>query len=579
MKKKIVPVLVVVGLIFLIIGITVISMLVKKHTPSKEVMDSKEYYGITSDDQVAIILDQKVMEEKAKSFDGSIYIDYNFLHDNINSRFYWDHNENILLYATDKELISADADSSSYYVAKNTEDFGKVIVKATADSAYVSLDFVELYTNISVKFFEDPSRVIITSGNKSIATAPVKKSTQVRLKGGIKSPILSEVSKEDNVQVIEAGENWTKVMTSDGYIGYMKAGLVGDTEKSDVRTDVIEEKFSHIVKDFKINMAWHQVTTYAANNEVANMLASTKGVNVISPTWFHLNDNKGNLEDIASSSYVSYCHQQGVEVWALVNNLDNPDVDTTHVLTHTSTRQNLVNQIVASAIKYELDGINLDFESLNGEEVGDSYIQFVRELSIKLGNNGIVLSVDNYVPAPYTAFYNRAEQANFADYVVIMGYDQHYNGSDSGSVAALDWVTQGVEDTLKEVPSSQVILGMPFYTRVWELKPKEGSESAEVTDENSESELYNVSSKTYTMTNAANLVSSFQAKTTWDETCGQNFASWEDNGVIYKVWLEDSKSFEARLPLLDKYSLAGASYWKLGLENKSIWDTIIKYIN
>ena len=160
-----------------------------------------------------------------------------------------------------------------------------------------------------------------------------------------------------------------------------------------------------------------------------------------------------------------------------------------------------------------------------------------------------------------------------------MGYDQHYNGSDSGSVAALDWVTQGVEDTLKEVPSSQVILGMPFYTRVWELKPKEGSESAEVTDENSESELYDVSSKTYTMTNAANLVSSFQAKTTWDETCGQNFASWEDNGVIYKVWLEDSKSFEARLPLLDKYSLAGASYWKLGLENKSIWDTIIKYIN
>ena len=318
------------------------------------------------------------------------------------------------------------------------------------------------------------------------------------------------------------------------------------------------------------------MTTRAVNSDVASVLASTKGINVISPTWFYLNDNNGGIADLGSTDYVNYCHSQGVEVWALVSNLENSDVDTTYVLTHTSTRQNLVNQIVSVAIQYNLDGINLDFEALNREEVGDAYIQFVRELSIKCENNGIVLSIDNYVPTSYTSFYNRSEQANFADYVVIMGYDEHYAGSDEGSVSSLGWVRQGVIDTLAEVPANQVILGMPFYTRVWALTPDEEAGDNDDIDANI---LYSVSSQVYGMRSASNLLANYGVEKQWLEDSGQNYAEFESEGITYKVWLEDSASAEARLKLMDEYELAGASFWKLGFETSDVWDTIIKYIN
>jgi spore germination protein YaaH len=252
--------------------------------------------------------------------------------------------------------------------------------------------------------------------------------------------------------------------------------------------------------------------------------------------------------------------------------LENTDVDTTYVLSHTSVRQNLVNQIISAAIQYNLDGINLDFEALDGTGVGDSYIQFVRELSLKCANNGIVLSVDNYVPSAYTAFYDRAEQALFADYVVIMGYDEHFAGDDeAGSVASLSWVTDAVQNTLVEVPSDQIILGMPFYTRVWCKTPNNDASDTEI--------IYSLTSQAYGMSSASKLVESNNAEKVWLDDCGQFYAEYESDGSTYMIWLEDSSSAEERLRLLDTYSLAGASFWKLGFETSDIWDTVIKYIN
>jgi spore germination protein YaaH len=289
----------------------------------------------------------------------------------------------------------------------------------------------------------------------------------------------------------------------------------------------------------------------------------------MSPTWFYLDDNDGNLSDIGSLDYVNYCHEQGVEVWALFSNLENPAADTAYVLTHSSTRHHLVAQMIEKAILYDLDGINLDFESMNGSDVGEAYIQFVRELSLKCAENGIVLSVDNYVPSDYTAFYDRAEQANFADYIVVMGYDEHYSGSDAGSVASLPWVTEGVTNTLLEVPAEQVILGMPFYTRVWSLTPR--------SDESDTEMLYDVTSEACGMSAAAKLVTANEATAQWLEDCGQYFAEYEKGGILYRIWLEDSTSLEKRLQLLDEYGLAGASFWKLGLETSDVWDTIDAY--
>ena len=576
MKKKALPVLVVCALIVIIVAITGISALIKKYTPSKERQELSEYYNLTSEDQVAIILNNEVIETTAKMIGDHVYIDYQFVHDSLNPRFYWDANENILLYATARDLISAEADSNSYLVTKSSIDYGRPIVKATSDSAYIDLDFVKEYSDFTYEYFSDPNRIIVynTWGNYEVAT--VRRNTHIRVKGGIKSPILADVKEKDQLCVLEVGDNWTKVMTNDGVVGYVQGKRLSGTTEDTRSSDYEPEVFAHITKDFEICMAWHQMTTRAVNSDVASVLASTKGINVISPTWFYLNDNNGGIADLGSTDYVNYCHSQGVEVWALVSNLENSDVDTTYVLTHTSTRQNLVNQIVSVAIQYNLDGINLDFEALNREEVGDAYIQFVRELSIKCENNGIVLSIDNYVPTSYTSFYNRSEQANFADYVVIMGYDEHYAGSDEGSVSSLGWVRQGVIDTLAEVPANQVILGMPFYTRVWALTPDEEAGDNDDIDANI---LYSVSSQVYGMRSANNLLADYGVEKQWLEDSGQNYAEFESEGITYKVWLEDSASAEARLKLMDEYELAGASFWKLGFETSDVWDTIIKYIN
>lgn len=577
MKKKILPVIAFIAVVVLIIAIIGISSLVKRYTPSKERMELSEYFNISSDDEIAIVLNREKIESKAKIINNETYLDYKFVHDYINPRFYWDENENILLYATSNGLISASADANSYLTNKSTTDYKCPVVKATSDSALIEIDFVLKYSDFTYELFEKPNRLVMNNEWGKIETASVKKDTQLRVKGGIKSDILEDLEKGSSINVIEAGDNWTKVMSPDGVIGYIKSKYVVDNETVKLKNpDYVEDKLPHIEKDFKICMAWHQVTTSSANSNIANVISSTKGVNVISPTWFYLNDNKGNIVDLASSNYVNYCHQQGIEVWALVSNLENPDVDSTYVLTHTSTRQYLVNQIIAAAIKYELDGINLDFEALDGNAVGDAYIQFVRELAIKCSNNGIVLSVDNYVPTSYTAFYNRKEQANFADYVVIMGYDEHYKGSDAGSVSSLKWVDQGVRDTLESVPEKQVILGMPFYTRLWSLVANE-ADTESATEE--DAITYETTSTVYGMTSAANLLKEKGIQPEWIAEDGQNYATWNEGNVTYKIWLENASSTEERLKLVSQYSLAGASFWKLGFESSDVWDTVIKYIN
>lgn len=568
MKKKSKSILIVCALILLIIALTGAVLLIRKYTPSKEHENLNSYYGLSSNSEVAIILNDKVMDAKAKVIDGHIYLDFDFLHDELNSRFYWDHNENILLYATSQDLISATADSNSYMITKSSVDYGRPVVKANADSAYVDLEFAKEYSDFQYDYIKDPHRLVIYSQWGDYETASLKRNTSIRLKGGVKSPILKDGKAKEEVTILEQGENWSKVATEDGIIGYTKNRMLSSTETRTRKSDFKPEAFAHIKKDSTICMAWHQVTNQSANSTIANVLASTKGINVISPTWFYLNDNEGNIANLASLDYVNYCHSQNVEVWGLVSNLENKDADSTEVLTHTSKRQNLVNQIISMAIQYNLDGINLDFEALSRENVGDSYIEFVRELSLKCSNNGIVFSIDNYVPTDYTSFYNRAEQANFADYIVIMGYDEHYAGSEEeGSVSSLGWVRQGVDDTLKEVPSEQVILGMPFYTRVWTLPSSEDNEND------------SVSSQVYGMKAANDLLVTMGATKTWQADSGQNYAEFKDGDNTCRVWLEDSASAEERLKLMQEKELAGASFWKLGFETSDIWDTIIKYIN
>lgn len=566
MKKKTSPILAVLLLVVVIVLMLVGKTVIERYIPSKEKADIKEYFQLTEAEDTGVILDFEKQDTTAKLVAGKIYVEYQFLHDALNERFYWDANENKLLYTTPSEVISVEAGASDYYASKERHSENYTIVYADADKAYVALDFAKNYTNMDYKVFKKPNRIMITHTWGEVTTASMKKDAPLRVKGGIKSPILKELKKGDLITVVEEGKKWTKIGTEDGYIGYVKNRQIGKTKKKTLKSDFKEPEFKHILRDKKINMAWHQVTEQSANSSLAQVLSSTKGVNVISPTWFYLNDSQGGIHSLASSDYVNYAHQHEVEVWGLVSNLENPDVDTTQVLTHTSYRENLTNNLISMAIQYDLDGINVDMEALSAD-VGDGYIQFIRELSVKCEKNDIVLSVDNYVPSSYTAFYNRAEQALFADYIVIMGYDEHYKGSEkAGSVASIDFVKKGINDTLKEVPVEQTILGIPFYTRLWAETPKEDGK-VEVT-----SEVVRMNAQQTVIDNSGETPK-------WSDQYGQYYLEYTKDGVTYKMWMEEDKSIEQKLKAMKKAELAGSSAWKLGMENPSVWDTIIKYVN
>lgn len=577
-KNNTAPVLTAAIFVGVVLLVALGSIVIKRYSPTKERADLESYYHIQNEDDMAIIMDGQRLEEAAKYWDGYVYLDYKTVQKYLNQRFYWDANENILRYTTPSDVISVNAGAKEYTVAKKNHAEDYVIVKVDGDQMYLALDFVQKYTNIDFAVHQEPDRVQITAAWGEIQTANARKNTEIRVKGGIKSPIVADVKKGSKVTVLESGENWSKVCTEDGMVGYLKNKKLGEVKKETISREFEEPVFNHLLKEEAVSLGWHQVTSQEANDRITNVLQSTKGVNVISPTWFYLNDNDGNIYSLANRKYVEYCHQNNVEVWALVSNLENQEVDTTYVLTHTSTRDHLTNQIMAAAIEYDLDGINLDFEALSGE-VGDAYIQFIRELSLKCENNDLVLSVDNYVPSSYTAFYNRAEQAVFADYVIIMAYDEHNSASeDIGSVASIGFVKEGVENTLKEVPPEQTILGMPFYSRVWELTPKEGA--GEDVESASEDYLpYTFTCVEEGMQTVENRYTVNGAEAVWSQEDGQYVAEYENGGKTYKIWIENEASLEEKLKVMKEHGLAGAAYWKLGFERAFAWDTIIKYVN
>lgn len=569
-------------LVLIVIGIVGGAFLLKRYSPSKEKADLKKYYGIEQDNQVAVIIDNQILEAKVAMFDGKPYLEYSLVRDYLNDRFYWDSNENILLYTLPEGTIRADVGSNEYTLQKEKKSEDYTIIKTEGSTAYIALDFVQKYTNIEFKTYEDPQRVMIISDWGKIRTATVKKDTQVRYRGGVKSPYLTEVSKKDKVTVIENEGDWKKVRTEDGYIGYIKKNCLKNEKEETISREFEEQVYTNISKDYTINMAWHVVTNQSANEKVLQTIADTKGLTTISPTWFTIADTDGNINSLASSQYVNYAHQSNIEVWALVRDFDGgigSYEESYEVLSHTSKRENLVNQLIAEALQTGIDGINVDFEKISAE-CGEHYIQFIRELSVKCRQNGLVLSVDNYVPKTYNAHYHIEEQGKVADYVIIMGYDEHYSGSyESGSVASLNFVKEGIEATLNAVPKEKVINAVPFFTRLWKEVPKTEEELAEEAGTEAAEYSVKVTSEALGMEAAEQAIADAGAQTTVDEATKQNYAQWEADGATYKIWLEDETALEEKLKLMKEYKLAGTAAWRLGFEKSSVWELILKYVN
>lgn len=569
------PVLIAAGVITFVLVIILGINLFNKFSPSREQLALNDYYKMSSDTQVAITLDNTVLDSYGTLIGDQVYLDYQFVHDVLNTRFYWDANENILLYTTANDVISAKADESRYYIGKSSANYERVIVKASADSAWIDIDFVKKYTNIDFTYYENQSRIVITSEWSDITISTLKEKTEIRFEDNIKSPILAEAKKGDVLTILESDKKWTKVCTSDGIVGYVKSNKVKKTQSQTLTSDFEPETFAHIEMGEPINLLWHQVLNSTANSNISSILTKSKGVNVICPTWFKLKDNNGNISSLASTDYVNYCHNQDVKVWGLVKSfdLDSEEIDVNYILTHTSARQRLVNQLIAQALQYNLDGINVDFEALSYSEIGDAYIQFLRELSIKCENNDIVLSTSVPPSNQFNNAYQYEEQAYFVDYVAVMTYDQHYGQqSGEGSVAALDWVEENIDTLIKKgIPSDQLVLGIPFYTRLWTLTP--------TTEQDDTDAAYLISRENLGFDSAKKWMEENVSEPVWLDDCRQWYGEKQQNGIIYKMWLEDEDSLTERLKLIDNYGLAGAAFWRSGFENNEAWDIIIKYIN
>lgn len=550
MKKVLVSILTIVISIGIIAAAVGGFFLYRKYAPSKETADPSDWFFV-SGDEVALVLDNELDEmNTGRYIGGQSYLPLDWVNDHLNERFYWDSAQKQMIYTLPESIVYADTATLS--------SNGKPLIVEQDGQVWLMTGLVQTYTDIRVESFDngDVKRVFVDTRWEPDQVAPVKKDGKVRVLGGVKSAILTDVPKDSEVVVLDTMENWSRVRTSDGYLGYIQNKLLGKQREVTLVSTFEEPVYTSISMDGPVCLVWHQVTTEKANQAMEQLMANTKGVNVIAPTWFMLTDNTGNYHSLADQSYVDKAHAMGLQVWGVLDNFNmGENVQSEVLFASTEARKKLIAGLMEDVKTYGLDGINLDIEGIK-PSAGPHYVQFIRELSVDCRKNGIVLSVDTYVPSAYTAFYNRAEQGRVADYVVIMGYDEHYAGGEMGSVASLGYERKGIEDTMAVVPPEKIISAIPFYTRVW----KE-------TDEG-------VSSTAMGIAKAKEWVRENNVELYWQEELGQYYGELDQGGEKYYIWMEEEESIGKKMELIHQNNLAGVACWKLGFEPAEIWDVI-----
>ena len=557
-----------------------------KFMPTSKKMPAEEYFGISGtaqqetnangdvvsiyggalgENEAVIILENRVATERALILEGSAYIDYTLVQSQLNSRFHWDASVGLMLFTTADQMMEIEPNSTIYTIDGEIFDAGYEIVKTTSSGMYLSANFMQQFSDLRFEIFDAPSRVVVTTGSVTVTTGTLKKKTAVRYQGGIKSPIITEVSEGTVVTVLEQMENWSQIRTPDGYIGYVKNNRLKEVQEQPRETYYQGTPYTSISREDRVNLVWHQINYPEMNANLEADIENMTGVNVISPTWYYLSDNTGEILSYADASYVERAHAQGLQVWALISNFS-PDMSTTTLLASRAARQKVQNYLISQALELGFDGINIDFEGIS-PEAGYDYVQFMRELSILCRKNGIILSVDVPVPMDFSKHYNRAELGKVCDYVIVMGYDEHYAGSDIvGSVASMDFEITGIENMLTEVPKEKLISAIPFYTRLWYTETLADGTA-------------NVTSEAFTMSGIESVLAENGVTSSYDESTGQQYAEWTNaDGEFCQVWLEDEASVAKRAALVSQYDLGGNAAWVLGNEKDYVWDIISENI-
>ena len=560
MKKKIIPVLFVLVLIILIGAVAVGLWLKEKYSYSNEVLDLQEYFQVKNGER-AILLGNDRLEEKALVENDVCYLTLSQVRRDLNEIFYVDEEEGLLLYTDAETTMEARMGETGYYTDGVKTDTPYVIYMQKGGKSYLALDFVKLFTNFEYRVYDYWMQLTTSWDEKNMIVASGE--TKLRQKGGIKSPILADVSEGDELEILERMTDWCKVKTADSLIGYVENKMLGEEfRRTPVPvTDYVEPEYTNISLDKKVSLGWHSVGGIGGNASLDNMVAGTKGLNVIAPTWFSLIDSEGGMRSFGETSYVDRAHQMGLQVWGVLDDFNyeletGTPISCYSVLSSTSNRRKLEQTVIDEALRLGLDGINLDFEQLS-EECGVHYAQFLRELSVLCRKNRLILSADNKVPYHYNEYQCLDVQSVVADYVIIMGYDEHWHKSGNpGSVASIDYVTGGLEKTLEKVPANKVINGLPLYTLVWKI------DGATVTDE------------ILSIANTPAFLQRINKKPEWDNAACQNYLEWTSGNATYKVWLEDAESIRMKLNVMIANKIGGAAVWRLGYGTPAIWELI-----
>ena len=529
-----------------------------RYTPTKEKMSGYKYFDIDKNtDKVLVMIDGESYPDTGINIDGRLYLPQEFIADNINVGFYYDKESDATLYSDTSYIYAFKKNQNDY-----SDDTGKIytmdysVIRDVDGECFIAWDYVAERTDCEYQYASEPDRLNVTLKSEAKQCVTAGKKAAVRYRGGIKSPVLEYVSKGDRLEYVDDIDEWIKVTTVSGYTGYVKKSEVSDTFEY-VREQKAVEEHNFLLKNEKITLAWFQVSGTAGNSSIDNNMSTISGVNVIAPTWYSVTDASGNMSSYASADFVSKMHQRGIDVWALVSDFDT-NVDFAQLYSSKAARTNMVNKLVGEAKSYGFDGINLDYENIKSAYAKD-YLQFVRELSVACERNGIVLSTDNYKPEAYNRCYNLKEQSKFVDYVIVMAYDEHYAGTEAGSVASLPFVKEAVEDTVQLVGKEHVIAGIPFYTRIWTT-----------TDGNT-------TSRAVGMQAAVDQLNSDGQVALWNDDCGQYVASYTVGNATRQIWFEEEKSIEAKMQVIQENNVAGVAGWKLGLEKSSVWPVISKY--
>lgn len=522
--------------------------LLYQYYPSGQLADKGEILGVQGE-EAAVFLNYELQDVKGIVREGTTYLPLTWVNQKLNEKFYWDEVEKMLVYTLPETIVYADK--------RTMGNHGTPLLLAEEDGVYLAAGLISNYTDVSMNIYSDEyNRVFVDNAWEDRVMASAKRKLKVREKGGVKSPIITEIEKGEQLQVLEEMENWSRVLTDNGYVGYVWNHALHEGQGIPQISMFEEPEYTSIQLDESVCLAWHQVMSKDANAALDSLLANTRGLNVIAPTWFALTDNQGNYESYADREYVQKAHDAGLQVWAVLDNFNKGENVKSEVLfSRTSVRKKLIGNLMEDVETYDLDGINLDVEGIK-PEAGPHYVQFIRELSVACRNNGIILSVDNYVPTDYTSFYNRAEQGRVVDYVIVMGYDEHYAGGDAGSVASLPYVKKGIEDTAAVVPKEKIVNAIPFYTRVWTLNGDKTTSSA------------------LGISAAKKWVEENQVELYWQEELGQYYGELQTEEGLKQVWMEEEESIAKKMEVIGDADIAGVACWKLGFEPAEIWDIV-----